>query len=227
MQHKILIVDDEPEICEILEFNLVSEDFQVVVAYSAEEADKYLDDTYSLILLDVMMGGISGYKFAEKIRKQGKTLPIIFLTAKSGENEMLTGFSVGGDDYITKPFSIKEVVARIKAVIKRTPKNGVFDLPAKLDFPGLSIDTVLKELKINNERVILTKKEFEIILLLSQNPDRIFSREDIIENLWKDTPFITVRTVDVHITRLRKKLGDCAYMISNRSGYGYRFNAEK
>ena len=100
-------------------------------------------------------------------------------------------------------------------------------MPAKLDFPGLSIDTVLKELKINNERVILTKKEFEIILLLALNPDRIFSREDIIENLWKDTPFITVRTVDVHITRLRKKLGDCAYMISNRSGYGYRFNAER
>lgn len=227
MQHKILIVDDEPEICEILEFNLVSEGFQVVVSYSAEEAEKHLDDSFSLILLDVMMGGISGYKFAEKVRKEGKTIPIIFLTAKSGENEMLTGFSVGGDDYITKPFSIKEVVARIKAVIKRTPQSGVNDIPSIMDFPGLSIDTVLKELKINNERVILTKKEFEIVHLLSQNPDRIFSREDIIENLWKDTPFITVRTVDVHITRLRKKLGDCAYMISNRSGYGYRFNADK
>lgn len=227
MQHKILIVDDEPEICEILEFNLASEDFQVIVAYSAEEAENHLDDSFSLILLDVMLGGISGYKFAEKIRKQGKTVPIIFLTAKSGENEMLTGFSVGGDDYITKPFSIKEVVARVKAVIKRTPKSGVMEFLPKLDFPGLSIDTTLKEIKVNNERVVLTKKEFEIILLLAQNPDRIFSREDVIENLWKDTPFITVRTVDVHITRLRKKLGECAYMISNRSGYGYRFNADK
>lgn len=227
MQHKILIVDDEPEICEILEFNLASEDFQVIVAYSAEEAENHLDDSFSLILLDVMLGGISGYKFAEKIRKQGKTVPIIFLTAKSGENEMLTGFSVGGDDYITKPFSIKEVVARVKAVIKRTPKSGVMEFLPKLDFPGLSIDTTLKEIKVNNERVVLTKKEFEIIHLLAQNPDRIFSREDVIENLWKDTPFITVRTVDVHITRLRKKLGDCAYMISNRSGYGYRFNANK
>jgi DNA-binding response OmpR family regulator len=227
MQHKILIVDDEPEICEILEFNLASEGFQVVVANSAEEAEKYLDDSFSLVLLDVMMGGISGYKYAEKIRKQGKTVPIIFLTAKSGENEMLTGFSVGGDDYITKPFSIKEVVARIKAVVKRTPKNIPIELPSKLEFQGVSIDTVLKELTINSERVILTKKEFEIILLLAQNPDRIFSREDIIENLWKDTPFITVRTVDVHITRLRKKLGDCASVISNRSGYGYRFNADR
>lgn len=227
MPNKILIIDDEPEICEILEFNLVSEGFDVVVSYSAEEADLKLDDTFSLILLDVMMGGISGYKFAEQIRKKGKTIPIIFLTAKSGENEMLTGFSVGGDDYIAKPFSIKEVVARVKAVIKRTPQKTISTVPNELEFNPLKIDTVLKEIKINGERVELTKKEFEIILLLAQNPERIFSREDIIEMLWKDTPFITVRTVDVHITRLRKKMGECATMISNRSGYGYRFNAER
>lgn len=227
MPNKILIVDDEPEICEILEFNLVSEGYEVVVSYSAEEADFKLDDTFSLILLDVMMGGISGYKFAEQIRKKGKTVPIIFLTAKSGENEMLTGFSVGGDDYITKPFSIKEVVARVKAVLKRTPQKESSGIPSELDFEPLKIDTVLKEIKISGERVELTKKEFEIILLLAQNPERIFSREDIIEALWKDTPFITVRTVDVHITRLRKKMGECATMISNRSGYGYRFNPER
>lgn len=227
MPNKILIIDDEPEICEILEFNLVSEGFEVVVSYSAEEADLKLDDTFSLILLDVMMGGISGYKFAEQIRKKGKTIPIIFLTAKSGENEMLTGFSVGGDDYIAKPFSIKEVVARVKAVLKRTPQKAISIVPTELDFNPLKIDTVLKEIKIDGEIVELTKKEFEIILLLAQNPDRIFSREDIIETLWKDTPFITVRTVDVHITRLRKKMGECATMISNRSGYGYRFNVER
>lgn len=227
MPNKILIVDDEPEICEILEFNLVNEGFQVVVSYSAEDADKKLDDTFSLILLDVMMGGISGYKFAEQIRKKGKSIPIIFLTAKTGENEMLTGFSVGGDDYITKPFSIKEVVARVKAVLKRTPQKEAPIVPSEINFDPLKIDTVLKEIKINGERVELTKKEFEIILLLAQNQERIFSREDIIESLWKDTPFITVRTVDVHITRLRKKMGECATMISNRSGYGYRFNPEK
>lgn len=226
MQSKILIVDDEPEICEILEFNLVNEGFQVVVAYSAEEADQKLDETFSLILLDVMMGGISGYKFAEQIRKKGISVPIVFLTAKSGENEMLTGFSVGADDYITKPFSIKEVVARVKAVLKRTPLKEREHPSGVLTFHQLTIDTILKELKINDQTVVLTKKEFEIILLLAQNPDRIFSREDIIESLWKDTPFITVRTVDVHITRLRKKMGDCASMISNRSGYGYRFITE-
>jgi len=227
MQSKILIVDDEPEICEILEFNLVNEGFQVVVAYSAEEADHKLDETFSLILLDVMMGGISGYKFAEQIRKRGKTIPIVFLTAKSGENEMLTGFSVGADDYISKPFSIKEVVARVKAVLKRSPQKETPTLPDEIVFDNLLIDTVFKEIKINGGRVELTKKEFEIILLLAQNQDRIFSREDLIETLWKDTPFITVRTVDVHITRLRKKMGDCSYMISNKSGYGYRFNPVK
>jgi len=227
MPNKILIVDDEPEICEILEFNLVSEGFEVQVAYSAEEAETKLDDTFSLILLDVMMGGISGYKFAEQIRKKGETIPIVFLTAKSNENEMLTGFSVGADDYITKPFSVKEVVARLKAVLKRAPQKNSGTIPNELKFDHLTIDSVLKEITIDGDRVELTKKEFEIILLLAQNPERIFSREDIIENLWKDTPFITVRTVDVHITRLRKKMGDFAYMISNRSGYGYRFNTTK
>ncbi len=227
MPNKILIVDDEPEICEILEFNLVSEGFEVQVAFSAEEAETKLDNTFSLILLDVMMGGISGYKFAEQIRKKGETIPIIFLTAKSNENEMLTGFSVGADDYITKPFSVKEVVARLKAVLKRAPQKNSGTIPNELKFDHLTIDAVLKEITIDGVRVELTKKEFEIILLLAQNPERIFSREDIIENLWKDTPFITVRTVDVHITRLRKKMGDYAFMISNRSGYGYRFNTAK
>jgi DNA-binding response OmpR family regulator len=227
MPNKILIVDDEPEICEILEFNLVNEGFEVQVAFSAEEAETKLDDSFSLILLDVMMGGISGYKFAEQIRKKGETIPIVFLTAKSNENEMLTGFSVGADDYITKPFSVKEVVARLKAILKRAPQKQIGSIPNELNFDHLTIDSVLKEITIDGNRVELTKKEFEIILLLAQNPERIFSREDIIENLWKDTPFITVRTVDVHITRLRKKMGDYAYMISNRSGYGYRFNTIK
>jgi DNA-binding response OmpR family regulator len=227
MPNKILIVDDEPEICEILEFNLVSEGFEVQVAFSAEEAETKLDDTFSLILLDVMMGGISGYKYAEQIRKKGGTIPIVFLTAKSNENEMLTGFSVGADDYITKPFSVKEVVARLKAILKRAPQKNAGTIPNELKFDHLTIDSVLKEITIDGDRVELTKKEFEIILLLAQNPERIFSREDIIENLWKDTPFITVRTVDVHITRLRKKMGEYGYMISNRSGYGYRFNTTK
>ena len=140
MPNKILIVDDEPEICEILEFNLVNEGFEVQVAFSAEEAETKLDDSFSLILLDVMMGGISGYKFAEQIRKKGETIPIVFLTAKSNENEMLTGFSVGADDYITKPFSVKEVVARLKAILKRAPQKQIGSIPNELNFDHLTID---------------------------------------------------------------------------------------
>jgi len=220
---KILVVDDEAVICEVLEFNLINEGYEVNCAYSAEEALKQLSPDHSLILLDVMMGGMSGYKFAELLRQRKIKIPIIFLTAKDTENDMLTGFSVGGDDYISKPFSIKEVVARVKAVLKRSeqpvekPKN-------KLVFNDLRIDLELKELIIGENKIPLTKTEFEIIVLLSENPERIFSRSEIIDRVWKETPYITERTVDVHITRLRKKLGNKASIISNRPGFGYRFN---
>jgi len=220
---KILVVDDEPVICEILEFNLVNEGYEVSCAHSAEEALKQLLPDHSLILLDIMMSGMSGYKLAELLRQRKNKIPIIFLTAKDTENDMLTGFSVGGDDYISKPFSIKEVLARVRAVMKRSeqldekPKN-------KLVFGNLLIDLELKEFSIDDKKVPLTKTEFEIILLLSENPERIFSRAEIIDKLWKETPYITERTVDVHITRLRKKLGDKSSIIANRPGFGYRFN---
>lgn len=226
MNNKILIVDDEHDICEILEFNLSNEGFDVTCAYSAEEAMQKLSPGHSLILLDVMMSGISGYKFAETLRRGGNQIPIIFLTAKDTENDMLTGFSVGGDDYISKPFSIKEVVARVKAVLKRqkiAENQSTNQQSHKLTFDDIIIDLELKEVIIGEERVILTKTEFEILVLLAGHPERVFSREDIIDKVWRETPYITERTVDVHITRLRKKLGDHSSIISNRSGYGYRF----
>ena len=218
---KILIVDDEPDICEILEFNLANEGYQTTVTYSAEEALEKVSSEYSLILLDVMMGGISGYKMAEKLRRSGNQIPIIFLTAKGSENDMLTGFSVGGDDYISKPFSIKEVLARVKAILKRMEKQS-----RKLIFSNIIIDLELKEVQIDSRRVILTKTEFEVLALLASHPEKVFAREEIIDNVWRETPYITERTVDVHITRLRKKLGVYAKLISNRSGYGYRFKSE-
>jgi len=140
---------------------------------------------------------------------------------------MLTGFSVGGDDYISKPFSIKEVIARVKAIIKRlnqlqSPKNECKS--NKLVFDNLVIDLEVKELMINGEKIMLTKTEFEILVLLAENPERVFSRENIIDCLWKETPYVVERTVDVHITRLRKKMGEHGSMIINRAGYGYRFN---
>ncbi len=223
MPDKILIVDDQPDICEILGFNLANEGYDVTCAASAEEALSKLTAAHSLILLDVMMGGMSGYKMAEKLRRDNNNIPIIFLTARDTENDMLTGFSVGGDDYISKPFSIKEVVARVKAVLRRQAGAGETGAE-KLHFGDLSIDPQLKEVHIGTQPVALTRTEFEILLLLASNPSRIFSRENLIDTLWKETPYITERTVDVHINRLRKKLGDYARLLSNRSGYGYRFD---
>jgi DNA-binding response OmpR family regulator len=229
MSDKILIVDDDRNICEILEFNLSNEGYQVECAHSAEEALKKISSDHALILLDVMMGGMSGYKMAEKLRKEDNQIPIIFLTAKDTENDMLTGFSVGGDDYISKPFSIKEVIARVKAIVKRvkpTKKKLASGYPKNIVFKNMLIDLESKDFYINKKRIALTKTEFELLTLLAKNPDKILSREDILEEVWHETPFITERTVDVHITRLRKKMGEYASVIMNRSGYGYKFNTE-
>lgn len=227
MPHKILLVDDDKNISEILEFNLKNEGFEVEAVYSAEEALKKPLAEFHLILLDVMMGGMSGYKFAEQLRKQENTTPIIFLTAKDTENDMLTGFSVGGDDYIAKPFSIKEVIARVKAVLKRSKdKIAIEEKINRLTIGALTIDLNAKEVFINQEKVALTKTEFELLALFAQKPETLFSRERIIDIIWKETPYITERTVDVHIVRLRKKLGAYSDVISSRTGYGYRFNPD-
>lgn len=221
-KQKILVVDDEANICEILFYTLTNDGYDVVCTRSAEEAFEKLTSEYSLILLDVMMGGMSGYKMAETLRNNGNQIPIIFLTAKDTENDMLTGFSVGGDDYISKPFSLKEVSARVKAVLKRQkiemkPVN-------RFSYKDFSINFDTKEVIIGKETVLLTKTEFGLLEFLVKHQERIFSREEIIDHIWEKTPYITERTVDVHITRLRKKLGNYSSLISNRSGYGYRFN---
>ena len=218
MNENILIVDDDKSICEILEFNLKSEGYIVDTAYSAEEALTKLTNQTQLILLDVMMEGMSGYKMLEKIRLDGSTIPVIFLTAKNTENDMLTGFSVGADDYISKPFSIKEVSARIKAILKRF-KTASTEQKETLAFKDLEINTKNKEAFIKGKPVNLTKTEFEILQKLAKNPNRIFSRQEIIEGVWGNNVFVTERTVDVHITRLRKKLEDYGNIISNRLVY--------
>ena len=226
MNENILIVDDDKSICEILEFNLKSEGYIVDTAYSAEEALTKLTNQTQLILLDVMMEGMSGYKMLEKIRLDGSTIPVIFLTAKNTENDMLTGFSVGADDYISKPFSIKEVSARIKAILKRF-KTAATEQKETLAFKDLEINTKNKEAFIKGRPINLTKTEFEILQKLAKNPNRIFSRQEIIEGVWGNNVFVTERTVDVHITRLRKKLEDYGNIISNRLGYGYKFDLMK
>jgi DNA-binding response OmpR family regulator len=224
---KILVVDDECDICEILLFNLENEGYEVDTAFSAEEAIKKLTPEHDLILLDVMMSGMSGFRLAEKFRKEGCNVPIIFLTAKDTENDMLTGFSVGADDYISKPFSLKEVSARIKAVLKRIPEEDETSKENVLAIDELKIDFSSKEVRIEDTVIPLTKTEFEILYLLASNPSRVYSRGQMISAIWKDTPYITERTVDVHITRLRKKLGSRAYYISNRTGFGYKFSFQE
>lgn len=218
------MVDDEKDICNILQFNLENEGFEVEVAHSGEEALRKLSDSYSLIILDVMMEGMSGFKMAEKVRREGNTVPIIFLTAKNAENDMLKGFSLGGDDYITKPFSVKEVLARVKAVLKRTTMTQTTS--TKWVHEDLAIDMSSNRVTIKDEEVPLTRKEFEILVLLAQSAPTILTRSDILNKVWSDNEFVLDRTVDVHITRLRKKLGNYASLIQNRSGFGYYLNTD-
>lgn len=223
----ILIVDDEADIREILEFNLSDEGFEIDTAESAEEALNILSDKHRLILLDVMMGGMSGFRMAEKLRKSGNNIPIIFLTAKDTENDMLTGFSIGADDYISKPFSVKEVIARVKSILRRFNRSDDKDNDAELILIGnMFINDTAKTVTINEQSIDLTKTEYKILVLLASNDDKLFSRDDILSNVWGRGQIVSDRTVDVHIARLRKKIGDYAACIVNRSGYGYSFNAD-
>ncbi len=223
MEERILVVDDEKDICDILQFNLEQEGYIVDVAASAEEALAVLTDVHQLLILDVMMGGMSGFKMAETLRKNGNVIPIIFLTAKNSENDMLTGFSLGGDDYIAKPFSVKELLARVRALLKRT---SLVHMPVETrwNYRGLTIDIPANRVTIDGVEVSLTKKEFEILSLLAQVSPNLLTRAEILGSVWGENEYVLDRTVDVHITRLRKKLGEYAGIIVNRSGFGYYLN---
>ena len=226
--YRILVVDDEEDLCEILKFNLEIEGYDVDTANSAEEALKLDLPKYNLLLLDVMMGEISGFKMARMLKKNPETanIPIIFITAKDTENDTITGFNLGADDYISKPFSLREVQARVKAVLRRTGANGTEEKPQLLQYQGLSIDVEKKKVCIDAQEVALTKKEFEILLLLMQNKGRVFSRENILSKVWQDEVYVLDRTIDVNITRLRKKIGAYGKYIVPRLGYGYCFEAD-
>lgn len=220
--YKILIVDDEKDLCEILQFNLESEGFAIDIANSGEEALEKPLEEYHLILLDVMMEGLSGYKVANIIRKEKKlTVPIIFLTAKGDENDILTGFNVGADDYVSKPFSIKEVVARIKAILKRGNKAN--EDSNSISFNELKIDLKKKVTTVSGEAINLTRKEYEILSLLMKNMEQYISRDEILKRIWNDDVIVTERNVDVNIARLRKKIGEYGVNIKGKSGYGYCF----
>lgn len=226
--YRILVVDDEEDLCEILKFNLENEGYEVDTANSAEEVLKMDISSYHLLLLDVMMGEISGFKMANILKKDKKTahVPIIFITAKDTENDTVTGFNLGADDYISKPFSLREVIARVKAVLRRTVTPETEKAPEQITYQTLVIDITKKKVSIDGEEVALTKKEFEILFLLLQNKGRVFSREDILARVWSDEVYVLDRTIDVNITRLRKKIGIYGKRIVTRLGYGYCFETE-
>lgn len=226
--YRILVVDDEEDLCEILKFNLENEGYTVDTANSAEEALKMKLTDYHLLLLDVMMGEISGFKMASMLKKDKETahIPIIFITAKDTENDTVTGFNIGAEDYISKPFSLREVAARVKVILRRsTPQKQKESLLEQIVYQSLVMDSSKKKVSIDGLEISLTKKEFEILLLLLQNQGRVFSREDMLSRIWSDEVYVLDRTVDVNITRLRKKIGIYGKCIVTRLGYGYCFEA--
>lgn len=217
---RLLVVDDEQDLCEILQFNLTSAGYMTDVAYSAEEAISKGIGHYDLLVLDVMMPGLSGFELAEQLKADDQTahIPIIFITAKDTEDDTLQGFGLGADDYVTKPFSVREVVARVNAVLKRSQLNAKL-----LRYDGLVVDQNSKIVTIDHHVVELTRTEFDLLALLLSHRGQVFTRLELLDRVWPDDVIVTERTVDVNITRLRKKLGDYAACILTRQGFGYFF----
>ncbi|MDR1983380.1 MAG: response regulator transcription factor [Prevotellaceae bacterium] len=224
-KNNILVVDDEESLCEILQFNLEVEGYNVDVAYNAEQALQMELEKYSLILLDIMMGPMSGLKMAQIVKNNERTanIPIIFCTAKESEDDTVTGLNIGADDYIVKPFSIREVIARVKSVLRRTETQNQVAEVKEIRYETLCIDVEKKCCTLDGKDIQLTKKELEILTLFLKNTDKIFSRDEILERVWHNEVIVLDRTIDVNITRLRKKIGQYGKFIITRIGYGYGF----
>ena len=226
---RILIVDDEETLCEVLKLNLENEGYDVDIALSAEEALTYNLQTYSLILLDIMMGDISGIKMAKMLKADISTadIPIIFCTARDSEDDMVMGLNLGADDYIMKPYTVRNVVARVKSVLRRTAShkgsNVSAEKPNRLVVEGLCLDLEFKRCTVDGEEVKLARKEFELLAYLIQHRGKICSREQILNRVWSDEVVVLDRTIDVNITRLRSKIGAYGSYIVTRSGFGYGF----
>lgn len=225
--HRILVVDDEQDLCEILKFNLETEGYEVETAGSAEEALTLALTSFDLLLLDVMMGEMSGFALARKLKSEESTkdIPIIFLTARDTENDTVTGFNLGADDYISKPFSIREVLVRVRAVLRRTADSQGQSQPSVLKYQGLELNLDNKTVSIDGEQVPFTKTEFELLRTLLEEKGRVFSRQELINRIWPQDVLVLDRTVDVNITRLRKKIGRFSKCIITRLGFGYFFDA--
>lgn len=224
---RILVVDDEQDLCEILQYNLETEGYEVHTANSAEEALRLPLENYDLILLDVMMGQMSGFQMALKMKENPVTsqVPIIFITALEGEDSLVRGLNIGADDYMVKPLSLREVKARIKAVLRRSIKNEIQEKTASdcYSFQGLCINREAKSASIDGQPLQLTKLEYEMLSLLLSNMGKAFSREEMLEHCWPKDAIVLDRTVDVNINRLRKKVGPYGKYIKTRVGFGYTF----
>ena len=226
---KILVVDDELDICEILQYNLETEGFEVMTVNSAEEALELPLHEFALILLDVMMGEMSGFQMARKIKDNPVTaeIPIIFITALEGEDNLVKGLNIGADDYIAKPLSMKEVKARVRAVLRRASQPQLQQTIITTDnivcYEGITLDKNAKTATLDSQNLSLTKLEYELLSLLLQHPGKVFSREDLLRHCWPQDVLVLDRTVDVNITRLRKKIGRYGKQIKTRVGYGYCF----
>lgn len=227
---KILVVDDEQDLCEILQYNLETEGYEVVSANSAEEAIRLPLHEYGLILLDVMMGEMSGFQMARRLKEDPQTasIPIIFITALDGEDNTVKGLNIGADDYIAKPLSMKEVKARVKAVLRRTAPNEIpngknAEPSVIIQYEGISLNLDSKTASLEGESITLTKLEFELLTLFLQHPNKVFDRNALIGHCWPSDVYVLDRTVDVNITRLRKKIGRYGKQIKTRVGYGYCF----
>ena len=222
-KYRVLVVDDETDLCDILKFNLEAEGYYVTTTNSAEEALEKNVARYDLLLLDVMMGGMDGFTLARMLKKRAETsqIPIIFLTARTTESDTVNGLDIGADDYIAKPFSIREVKARIKAVLRRTHEQATGQ--QVLTFKSLQLNLDKKTVSIDDEEIPFSKTEFEILALLLREKGRVFSRQELINRIWPRDVMVLDRTVDVNITRVRKKIKDYARHIITRLGYGYFF----
>ena len=225
---RILIVDDEETLCEVLKLNLENEGYDVDTAFSAEQALTYDLRSYSLVLLDIMMGEISGIKMARMMKADIATadIPIIFCTAMDSEDDMVMGLNLGADDYIVKPYTVRNVVARIKSVLRRTSVHKVPQAAARtntLVVEGLHLDMEFKRCTVDGTEVKLTRKEFELLAYLISHRGRVCSREQILSRVWSDEVVVLDRTIDVNITRVRQKIGPYGAYIVTKSGYGYGF----
>lgn len=232
MSKKILVVDDEESLCEILKYNLEKEGYEVDCAYSAEDALTMNLQSYSLMLVDIMMEAMSGFDLAREVRNNPATenIPIIFCSALNGEDDMVTGLDIGADDYVTKPFVITEVLARVRAVLRRSqllnpvetePEDNIYE--PDINFDGLRIDRNEKLVFLDDAEINLTKTEYDILLFLLTHRNKVYSREELIQNIWSSDVVVTNRTIDTNIARLRKKIGKYGNNIVTRLGFGYGF----